>query len=104
MRKGDEVWDVSAGIAPRMRDLMRVYVYGREPDFLNNWGKVATGAVIRPLSPLVRKTGEGVSFASQKMGGIKDPKNPFQGWVFEDKDIEWQSWAPLVFQATKEAY
>ena len=102
MRDGEEVWDVTAGIAPRMRDFMRMYVYAQDPNVRKNWTTVVGKSVVRALSPAVRLPSEKGVAAMQGRAG-KAPVNPFTGYKFEDEEMEWASWFPLVIQATIEA-
>lgn len=82
---GEEVWDVTAGISPRMRDLMRLYVMGRNQvdkegeealRYGKNWLNLLGSAVGRTASPAIRTPLEKGSMLDQKYDLEK------QGWKF----------------------
>src|SRR5690606_7271525 len=51
LRRGDDVWDVSAGLAPRLRDTMRFLAAFGSPDFKDNLLNAMAKAGGRTLSP-----------------------------------------------------
>lgn len=104
MRRGKEIWDVSAGLAPRLRDIMRIYVAWGHPEFNHTMGDVLAGAGVRTISPAVRIPLTQASFAKQRSEGASDVKDPFTGFGAGPGDEGVQSLTPLIYQSTKQAY
>ena len=104
MRKGDEVWDVTAGIAPRLRDVMRFVSAFSDDEWASKMLRTAGSAIARPASPIVRHAVEKGSYYGQKASGVEEPVNLLSGFKFEEGDVDYQTFAPLVVQAIKEAY
>ena len=106
MRKGDEVWDVSAGLAPRIRDMVRMGALIVEPEYRNNAQDWLAKAATRPISPGIRTPAEQASIAIQQLrgktiGGKGDKKvvNPISGFpVDEDDSVGMLAFAPLIYQ------
>jgi len=80
MRKGDEVWDVTAGLAPRIRDLMRLWVGWSHPDYKENWMKTGGKMILRTIKPALKTPVEQLSIAKQRFEGVEKPKSPFTGF------------------------
>lgn len=99
MRKGDEVWDVSAGLAPRIRDVMRLYVAFTHPDFKNNIGKSLLGPVIRAINPALKTPIDQAGVAIQRAQGNTEPNLPFSGFRSEEEREGWITMAPLIVQS-----
>ncbi len=99
MRRGDEVWDVSAGLAPRIRDVLRLIMFWRNPSYGRTAKDVLSGTVTRPISPFVRTPVEAGSAAYQKSQGAEDDKikSFFTGYPQDEQDKGWQAWSPLIF-------
>lgn len=105
LRKGKEVWDPTAGMAPRLRDTIRVAVafvnpeYAKERDFdlQSAVGKAAT----RTISPAVRTPIEQSYQAVQRRQGIDEAKlrSFFTGRTIDPEDAKgWFAFAPLIVQ------
>lgn len=103
MRRGEDVWDVSAGMAPRLRDLIRLYVVATHPDYKQNIGDVLKGTVVRTISPGVRLPVEQGSYAFQRAEG-KSPKSPITGFGDDPDRQGWVTLFPLIFQSMREAW
>ncbi len=102
MRKGDEVWDVSAGIAPRLRDVARVVVATLNPDYRKNLFQVAGKAALRTVSPGIRTPIEQGSIALQRARGNTEPASPFQGFKSREDREGLITLAPLIAQSVRE--
>lgn len=103
MRKGEEVWDVTAGIAPRMRDLMRLYVGFTHPQYSTTLGKTMTGMGLRTINPALKTSVEQTSIVVQKAQGIDEPKLPFTGFQVGDEQVGLITLAPLIVQSINKA-
>jgi hypothetical protein len=103
MRKGNEVWDPTAGIAPRLRDAIRIVAYGMEPSSKENFTKAFGDLGIRPISPVVRQSAEAASTAYQRKQGVaeKDIKSFFSGFTLDEEEKGWIAFTPLIFQTAK---
>lgn len=104
MRKGDEVWDPSAGIAPRMRDMCRMVAWSMEPKYNENLLRVMGQAGLdRPISPAVKELAQHASNMIQRWKGV--PENEiadlFRGFRLDEDEKGWQTLMPLVFQTVK---
>lgn len=102
MRKGNDVWDVSAGLAPRLRDVMRLFVALTHPDYKNNIGKVLVGSLLRTINPAIKTPVEEGSISAQKLRG-QTPKSPFNGFRTPDEQHGLIALAPLIVQSTLQA-
>jgi len=104
VRKGDDVWDVTAGIAPRLRDSLRVFslakrlAFGEETKFGESVIGIAGKAVGRTLSPAIRTPIEFASARGQLASGVseKDLKSLFTGYKLEKVDYTVWAFAPLI--------
>jgi hypothetical protein len=103
MRKGDEVWDVTAGMAPRLRDTLRLYTAFTHPSYSENIGKTALGAGLRTINPAVRTPIEQTAVVIQRARGNAFPKLPFNGFKSEEDREGFITLAPLVVQSMKQA-
>lgn len=103
MRKGDEVWDPTAGIAPRLRDLMRIYVAISHPSYNDNIGKTLLSATLRAINPAIKIPIDQLSVANQRRRGDKDPKLPFSGFRSEEEREGWIAMAPLIVQSVNKS-
>jgi hypothetical protein len=99
MRKGEEVWDVSAGIAPRLKDAIKVALILRDPGYKQSVTDVAGKAAIRAVSPVFRTTGEQLSIMDQRAQGASKPKSLFSGYVNEGDAEGLAAFAPLIAQS-----
>jgi len=106
MRKGDEVWDPSAGLAPRLRDAVRMVAYGLDPSHQKNLPQVFGDMAVRPLSPAVRLGWEGASYLNQKLSGKKNDeiRSAFTGFESDIPEEGWMTMAPIIMQSVKKAY
>jgi hypothetical protein len=103
MRKGDEVWDVTAGLAPRIRDLMRIYVGFSHPDYKENWIKTGGKMLSRTINPALKTPAEQLSIAKQRYEGVEDPKSPFTGFKSDEEREGLITLAPLIVQSMRQA-
>lgn len=99
MRKGKDVWDVSAGLAPRLRDLIRMYVAFTHPTHQQTLGKTITAALLRTINPAIKTGIEQSSVAGQKAAGVQNPKLPFTGFKSEEEKTGLITLAPLIIQS-----
>lgn len=99
MRKGDETWDVTAGLAPRIRDAMRLYVAYKHPDYNHNFIKEFGKALGRTVSPGIKTPLDQSSAALQRAAGVKEPKLPFSGFKSDEEAEGWMALAPLIVQS-----
>ena len=104
MRKGNEVWDVTSGLAPRIRDLMRLWVGFTNPDYKENWMKTSGKMIFRTINPAIKTPLEQLSIAGQRMAGEDDPKSPFTGFKSVEEREGLITLAPLIIQSMKQAY
>jgi hypothetical protein len=103
MRKGDEVWDVTAGLAPRIRDLMRIYVGFSHPDYKENWINTGGKMLSRTINPALKTPAEQLSIAKQRYEGVEEPKSPFTGFKSDEEREGLITLAPLIIQSMKQA-
>lgn len=103
MRRGNDVWDVSAGLAPRIRDIMRLYVAMTHPDYKNNIGKTLLNMVVRTINPAITTSVNQSSVAVQKVRGDEEQVLPLNGFRSEDEREGLITLAPLIVQSTKQA-
>lgn len=102
LRKGDKVWDVTAGLAPRLRDSLRLLsLVFSGGDVFQSSKTIIGGSAVRTISPAVRLSGGVLSTQTQKALGAEEPRDPFSGWETED-DEWWQLASPLVIGAAIE--
>ena len=97
----DDVWDITAGIAPRLRDALRVVLFMDNPEYGKTVTDVVGKAGVRVLNPAVRTSTEQYSYARQRKAGIteEDLKNPFSGFLPEEEAKGWAAWAPLIYKS-----
>lgn len=102
LRRGEEVWDISAGLAPRLRDLMKaVRQFRADPDS-EGWITTLGKAVGRSLSPSIKTTTGQASIAYQRyVNGSDDPKDPWSGFSNEGDAEGLLAFGPLIYQAFK---
>jgi hypothetical protein len=98
LRKGNEVWDVSAGLAPRLRDLLRVAIGFKDPDFKQNLKNSLGEGWVRTISPAIRTPANMASAKMQRADGIEEPKSLFTGVPMDPQDESLWALAPLVYQ------
>lgn len=103
MRRGDEVWDVSAGLAPRLRDVIRLVAYSSDPDYGKTGGDVIKGMLTRALSPAVKLPWEQGSFTAQRHRGVaeEDLESPISGYEAGDEETGFWRATPLILQSIK---
>ena len=101
MRKGDEVWDASAGIAPRVRDIMRIIVWAGNPDQYKNAARVVRDIGVRTISPGIRTPAEIGSQNYQRSFGKEEEKivSLFTGYKLEPHEKGWVTLFPLIAQS-----
>jgi hypothetical protein len=109
MRKGDEVWDPTAGLAPRLRDMARVGVAFMDPEYAKEHNfdlQTAVGkAGTRTISPTFRTPIEAWWTERQKDEGVKDSKirSFFTGMKIDPEDQQgWIAFTPLVYQTFRQ--
>ncbi|MEI7452846.1 MAG: hypothetical protein WCK04_01295 [Actinomycetes bacterium] len=103
MRKGNEVWDVIAGLAPRIRDLMRLWVGFNHPDYKENWMKTGGKMIVRAINPALKTPAEQLSIAKQRYERAHEPKSPFTGFKSPEESEGLITLAPLIVQSMKQA-
>lgn len=103
MRKGNEVWDVTAGMAPRLRDVIRLYVGATHPSYKRNIGDALLGASLRTINPAVRTPIEQGSVALQRASGVSKPVLPFSGFKSVEEREGLIALAPLIVQSVSQA-
>ncbi len=98
MRRGDEVWDISAGLAPRIRDVIRLFLWAKNPTNKENLGRIVKDAASRPLSPFVKTPIEQASAEIQNQQGVPDDKinSAFTGYPMNPDEKGWWAWTPLI--------
>lgn len=102
MRHGDEVTDITAGIAPRLRDMARLVARiwdTEQPDA----GETASRMLLRTLSPAVKTPAEQLSIAVQKAQGVKEPKLYWEAFKAPEERQGLMTFAPLILQSTWES-
>lgn len=108
MRRGDEVWDISAGIAPRLRDTMRLIGKIESVGDQKERDKVLKtlgGMASRPLSPFVKTPIEARHSYVQRSEGVPEDeiKSFFTGYPLEEHDKGLWAWSPLIYRSFHEA-
>lgn len=97
MRRGDESWDPTAGIAPRIRDIVRAIVYTLNPDYNQTILDVGASSLGRALNPAVKtpvQAGSG-SFQTRVLGKDESEiKDVFSSFEADETGIE--AWLPLI--------
>lgn len=105
LRRGNEVWDVTAGMAPRIRDIMRAVFIFKDHEKGKTLLDIGKNTMGRTINPAIRTPIEQGHIAYQKSQGVTDPKSPITGYGV---DGEVQGWgallAPLVLQSMYKAY
>lgn len=104
MRKGDDVWDVSAGLAPRIRDVMRAVIYSLDPTYGKTVFDVSKDAFSRSINPAV-KTPADIATKGFQRGVLKEDK-PKGISGFEAKEGEpdgIMQLSPLIVQSFLQA-
>lgn len=106
VRRGNDVWDITAGMAPRLRDTFRFLAALDHPGWKENIGNIASKVVVRPLSPALKTPIEQGSYVKQRMSGVgeNDLKSPFFGFEPDDFDKGFWAWAPFIAKSAWEAY
>lgn len=104
MRRGNETWDISAGLGPRFRDLMKLLKLG-DPKNRETIGSISGRATTRAISPGVRIPTQQAYFTKQRAQGVKeaDIKDPFSGFEPDPGDKGIQSLAFLIWKQTNQA-
>jgi hypothetical protein len=104
MRKGNDVWDVSAGLAPRLRDLLRLaMLFKPGNDARKTVGDISGGALVRMLSPAVRLPAEQGYLAAARAQGFPDAKSPFTGFKPDERQGLILAF-PLIYQSMFQAF
>jgi len=107
LRRGGTVFDFTAGLVPRARDVIRgAYIWGTGGDYKNNESSLLGKAVTRPISPAVRLPLTLGSEAIQRYGlkkPVEDVKDPFSGMDMEKENMGWRMALPLVISSTIDA-
>lgn len=99
MRRGDETWDVSAGLAPRLRDLMRLGAYWWDPNYQHNLGDLGGRAFVRAISPAIKTPIDEGSKVVQKLRGDARIEGALTGIKAEDDETGWVAFMPLIMQS-----
>ena len=100
LRKGDEVYDLTAGLGPRMRDIMRLVIYAST----GNGKSIGTAgkAALRPISPVIMTFVEQGARKTQKdLMGVDEAeiKNTF-GFESDPEEVQGiLAFAPLILQS-----
>jgi GNAT superfamily N-acetyltransferase len=103
MRRGEEVWDPSAGLSVRLRDVLRIYIGFTHPGYNDNWANVGAKGFVRSLSPATKIPVDAASAAIQRRRGVIQPKSPFEGYTNDDERKGLMVLAPLIVQSFTEA-
>lgn len=103
MRKGNEVWDVSAGLAPRIRDVLRIAIAFLNPTYSKNIGSTLFKAAMRTINPIIKEGINQPSVAIQRARGVQEPSLPFDGYRSEEDREGIIALAPLIVQSALEA-
>lgn len=99
MRRGNEVWDVSAGMAPRLRDVLRFAMVWDNPEYKNNIVNSLGAAAVRTASPGVRIPAIMSSAAWQSAHG-RPPKDLISGFAIDETNFtDWRGLLPMTAQA-----
>lgn len=96
MRKGDEVWDISAGLAPRVRDLLLIAGSVLHPGYGHAVRDEVGKAVTRTFSPGITTPALALSAKAQD---TTTPKNPMTGMPMDEYDYTWKALLPQVVAA-----
>lgn len=101
----EEVWDITAGLAPRVNDLFAVLFSFTDPSYGQSTLDVLRQAGGRTLSPGVTVPYEQGSFLVQRQKGVanEDLKSPLNGLVADDERKGWWAAAPLIATAFYQA-
>jgi len=103
LRKGDKTWDVTAGIAPRLRDMVRMGLTVFGPDYGEDVVTTGGKMISRTISPVKQLYSQG-SIAYQRSIGNPNPKDPLSGFKSEEEREGLIAFAPLIAQSMKETW
>lgn len=105
LRKGNDVWDISAGLAPRARDLYAITMALLHPGYKGNLRETAGKAVTRTISPGITVPTQQASYAIQRREKVPEAKiaNPITGMKADAIDKSWGALAPLIYQSFRQA-
>jgi hypothetical protein len=104
MRRGDETWDISAGLGPRFRDIIKIFKIGDKGN-RDTIATIAGRGVSRAISPGTRIPVTQAHYIKQRAQGVKesDIKDPFSGFEPDAAEKGYQTLFPLIFRNTKQA-
>jgi hypothetical protein len=102
MRRGDDVWDPSAGVAIRLRDTLRLFAWTIHPSYNKDITRQIKDTAVRTISPAIRTPVEQGSMALQKARG-EVPHSPFGGFTTPEEQQGFIGLTPLIVQGMQQA-
>lgn len=103
LRKGNQVWDVSAGLAPRLRDAFRAISSLGTIDKKDTWNDIGAKIAARTIAPHIRTPIEQTDIALQRSKRATSPKSIFSGFKVEGEITGWETLTPLIWQSFHQA-
>lgn len=98
----DEVWDLTAGISVRLRDIFRTGKAFGGAEYNKAFDSLIGKTAVRTISPGVRGPVELASVMGQRLKGVENPTSFFTS--FESEETGWSLITPLIWQQAYEAY
>lgn len=98
----DEVWDLTAGIGVRLRDIFRTGKAFGGAEYNKAFDSLIGKTAVRTISPGVRGPVELASVMGQRLKGEEKPTSFFTS--FESEETGWSLITPLIWQQAYEAY
>lgn len=98
----DEVWDLTAGIGVRLRDIFRTGKAFEGAEYNKAFDSLIGKTAVRTISPGVRGPVELASVMGQRLKGEEKPTSFFTS--FESEETGWSLITPLIWQQAYEAY
>lgn len=95
LRRGREVWDISAGVNSRLIDILRTAAWHRTQNPEYAFGKTVSRVASRTISPSVRVPVEFVTEQYQELEGLP-PRSFFTGYMADEKERGWWAFAPML--------
>jgi len=99
----EEVHDWTAGVGPRVRDMMHLAASLFSPSYRENIGETLERVFTRTFSSGVTVPARVGSSTWQKTHGVKDPVNPINGFPMTDWEDTWKTMFPLIAASTSQA-
>lgn len=98
LRKGEEVWDPTAGIATRLKDVVRFAVYFANPEYMRTPVHQTGESLIRTFSPAITTPANFAAIKTQEAMGEDEPKG-IRGFIASNEEKGWMAFSPLIMQS-----